>query len=123
MPAYNFLKQFASLVETGAKRTTIRGRRKHPAKRGDILYLYTGQRQKTCRKLREAICLGVKPLKIMKACEDDAEWSFFVNDRKLSKNEVRVMAWTDARMGVPEFLAFFKERYGLPVEDLEILYW
>lgn len=52
MPAYNFRKQFAPLVESGQKRQTIRtiGKRRH-ARAGEPLQLYTGQRTKACRKL------------------------------------------------------------------------
>lgn len=52
MPAYNFQKQFAPLVESGEKRQTIRvfGKRRH-ARPGESLQLYTGMRTKACRKL------------------------------------------------------------------------
>lgn len=51
MPALNFQKQFAAAVESGEKRQTIRLVRKNPIKRGDKLYLFTGQRTKWCRRL------------------------------------------------------------------------
>jgi hypothetical protein len=52
MPAYNFQKQFAPLVQSGEKRQTIRtlGKRSH-AQPGNKLQLYTGMRTKQCRKL------------------------------------------------------------------------
>ncbi|AFY39879.1 hypothetical protein Lepto7376_3703 [[Leptolyngbya] sp. PCC 7376] len=56
MPALNFQKQFVPLIESGKKRQTIRCR-KRPIKVGDLLYLYTGQRTKNCRKIAESICL------------------------------------------------------------------
>jgi hypothetical protein len=58
MVAYNFQAQFAPAVEAGLKLQTIRaqGKRKH-AQPGDVLQLYTGMRQKTCRLLRKATCL------------------------------------------------------------------
>ncbi|KAF0093464.1 MAG: hypothetical protein E1N59_2865 [Puniceicoccaceae bacterium 5H] len=62
MPALNFSKQFADLVESGAKGQTIRETRKQPIKPGDTLYLYTGQRTKSCRKLMDAVCTSVKPI-------------------------------------------------------------
>lgn len=57
MVAYNFQARFADAVASGAKCQTIRanGMRRH-AKEGDALQLYTGQRTKACRKLRDAIC-------------------------------------------------------------------
>ena len=65
MPAYNFHKRFAADVEAGRKRQTIRRKRKRPTKPGDVLYLYTGQRTKQCRKLGEAVCESVVPILIM----------------------------------------------------------
>lgn len=57
MVAINFSAQFASRVESGEKRQTIRrGKKCNP---GDALQLYTGQRTKACRKLRDAVCRDV----------------------------------------------------------------
>lgn len=66
MPLLGFKKQFAPLVESGAKRQTIRakrrdGRNPHP---GDTLYLYTGLRTKQCRKLGAAKCTSVQEVVI-----------------------------------------------------------
>ena len=60
MPALNFKTRFAEAVEWGAKVETIRARRKRPIKVGDRLYLYTGQRTKSCRKLGEGRCHTIK---------------------------------------------------------------
>ena len=53
MPSLNFQAQFAPLVESGAKRTTIRALRRdgRNPKRGDPLYMFTGQRTRSCRRL------------------------------------------------------------------------
>ncbi len=64
MPAYSFKERFVQFVLDGSKSNTIRSRRKHPAKPGDILYLYTGLRTKHCRKLREEECLFVQTILI-----------------------------------------------------------
>lgn len=57
MVAYNFQAQFASDVESGKKRQTIRagGKRRH-ARVGDDIQLYTGQRTTACRKLGDGVC-------------------------------------------------------------------
>jgi hypothetical protein len=57
MVAYNFQAQFATAVESGEKRQTIRaeGKRRH-AREGDLIQLYTGMRTKACRMLGEAVC-------------------------------------------------------------------
>jgi hypothetical protein len=67
MPALNFQKQFAALVESGEKRQTIRAERKDgrmPAKPGDIIALYTGMRTKSCRKLADVECIAVETIRI-----------------------------------------------------------
>ena len=65
-PALNFQARFAPIVESGEKRQTIRAYRKdgRDPKRGDTLYLYTGQRTKACRKLGEARCTDTQPIQI-----------------------------------------------------------
>ena len=67
MPALNFKKQFADKVERGEKRQTIRalradGRNPQP---GQTLFLYTGMRTKSCRKLGEAVCSSVEQIDIV----------------------------------------------------------
>lgn len=57
MVAINFQAQFADAVATGEKMQTIR--RTARCKPGDDLQLYTGQRTKECRKLRDATCIDV----------------------------------------------------------------
>jgi hypothetical protein len=53
MVAFNFKAQWASLVEDGIKRQTVRaGLRAQP---GTMLQHYTGMRTKACRKLREDV--------------------------------------------------------------------
>lgn len=49
MTAFNFQARFAPLVESGAKRQTIRTSRR--CKPGALVQLYTGMRTKACRKL------------------------------------------------------------------------
>ncbi len=53
MPALNFQSQFAPLVESGKKRQTIRAYRKdgRDPTPGCKLYLFTGMRTKSCRRL------------------------------------------------------------------------
>jgi hypothetical protein len=57
MVEINFSEQFAERVKSGDKRQTIRRSKKCGP--GDTLQLYTGQRTKACRKLRDAVCKDV----------------------------------------------------------------
>lgn len=57
MVAINFSAQFADDVAAGRTTQTIRRTRR--CEPGDALQLYTGQRTKKCRKLRDAKCVDV----------------------------------------------------------------
>lgn len=59
MPALNYQKRFAALVEHGYKRSTIRATRKRPICIGDTLYHFTGMRTKQCRPLGRNTCTVV----------------------------------------------------------------
>lgn len=59
MPALNYQERFVPFVKDGSKPHTIRARRKHPIKAGDMLYHYTGMRTKHCQKIAEDKCLTV----------------------------------------------------------------
>lgn len=63
MVAFSFQKQFAEPIIAGTKRQTIRARAR--AKPGDRLQLYTGMRTKACRKIGDAICHAVRPIRIV----------------------------------------------------------
>ena len=121
MVALNFQPQFADDVEFGAKCQTIR--RTARCKPGDRLQLYTGQRTTQCRKLREATCRRVRPVRICdtemwldgervyagNAGRDD--WGDFDND----------FAKRDGFDGFMEMAEWFRDRYGsLPFEGFVI---
>lgn len=116
MPAINFQSRFAADVESGRKYTTIRKRGR--AAPGQTLYLFTGQRTKRCRRIGEALCLGVT--------------SFFINTSGtcwlggfiLLADELESLARLDTagQMGASEFVEFFRAAYGLPF-DGELIIW
>ncbi len=63
MAALGFKAQFAPDVEAGRKLQSIRAVRRddrQPAKLGGPLTLYSGLRTRSCRKLRETICLSIE---------------------------------------------------------------
>jgi len=76
MVAFNFKECFADEVECGIKRGSIRSNKKCNV--GDAIQLYTGQRTKACRKLGEAICIGVVPIRIT----DDCPWSMDMDNKE-----------------------------------------
>lgn len=109
MPAYNFKKEFAPLVESGQKRQTIRQRRKRPTKVGDTLYLYTGMRTRDCRKLRETICINVKRIKITNNGVNLGNQYLYI-----SHKEEDELAKADGFESYSAFKYFFETHYSLP---------
>lgn len=115
MTAYNFKKQFADKVASGEKRQTIRQKRKQGnAQPGKMLQLYTGQRTKNCRLLREAECIVVVPIEIY---DDDL---VKVGDYILSDRQIKSLAKDDGFDCAADFVDFFEKQYGLPFEGLLI---
>lgn len=112
MPLLNFKKQFATLVESGEKRQTIRAMRKRPFKIGDHLYHYEGLRTKQCRKLLESECISVDDILI------DKNGDVYINGRCFYESMKESFAYADG-FRPPGFLweqmlNFFKIVHGLP---------
>lgn len=111
MAAYNFQKQFAPLIESGAKQSTIRQRRKNGylPREGDVLRLYQGMRTKACKLIREVAVARVSPITINArlGCAD-----VILNGSRLTDGEVYEMAKNDGFKGIREFSEFFEQKYG-----------
>ena len=128
MVALNFKAQFADDVECRRKRRSIRARRKdgRDPKRGDTLQLYTGMRQKGCRKLGEAPCMRVRPVKV-------AYDGIYLDGRKLycgdapayaggvdPENYDSDFARADGFSTFQDMAEFFEKQHGLPFDGLLI---
>lgn len=111
MAAYNFQKQFVPLIESGAKRSTIRKRRKNGylPRPGDVLRLYNGMRTKECRLIREVAVDAVVPITISArhGCAD-----VILNGIRLTDFQVMDLAKADGFKGIREFAEFFEQKYG-----------
>lgn len=121
MAAYNFQKQFAPLIESGAKQSTIRQRRKNGylPREGDVLRLYQGMRTKACRLIREVAVARVSPIVVNArlGCAD-----VILNGVRLTDGEVYEMAKNDGFKGIRDFAAFFEEKYG-PELNAYLIEW
>lgn len=102
MPALNFQKQFAPAVESFTKRQTIRRNRRdgRDPQKGCRLFLYTGMRTKSCRKLGETVCKSSEPI-----------WIFYqdirVDGRLLDHEEALALAKADGFDSLGDFYLFF----------------
>jgi hypothetical protein len=115
MPALNFKKQFAPMVESGEKKQTIRACRKdyRDPKPGQTLYLYTGMRTKQCRKLGEATCKSSDLITIGFAYIAVSGKLLSCN-KLLFCNEMIDLALADGFSSVQDFRQFFINNHGLP---------
>ncbi|AFY39910.1 hypothetical protein Lepto7376_3736 [[Leptolyngbya] sp. PCC 7376] len=105
MSALNFKKQFVPLIESGEKRQTIRCR-KRPIKVGERLYLYTGQRTKSCRKIAESICGKTHDFVLSKYQLDDYA-RIFIDGEQICNAHIRELAFRDGFETVEDFVQFF----------------
>jgi hypothetical protein len=116
MPAYNFRAQFAPLVESGAKRQTIRSSARGACP-GGTAYLYTGQRTKRCRKLGEGTITAVLPIKIARdACGEPYACITQLNGQltQLVHRDLDMLAKADGFEHGSSFVDWFEAQYGLP---------
>ena len=119
MVAINFKAQFADAVADGEKCQTIRKLGKLTPRPGNTLQLYTGQRTKFCRLLKETICLTVQDV----AITDDSlinELVLTLDGKRLLFTEARAIALADGFDSLVLMRDFFKDLYGFPFEGVLI---
>lgn len=116
MGLYNFQKRFVPFIESGEKTHTIRAKRKHPAKAGEMLHLYTGLRQKGARLLMRVPCTRVETIEI------NAKTTHMVSidGEYLYSSEREQLARRDGFANWDDMLAFWQGR--LPFEG-HIIHW
>lgn len=106
MPAINFKKEFSDKIISGQKKQTIRKQRKNCFLPDKPLYLYTGLRTKSCKKLLETKCISVKKIEISDKVK--------VDNIELSKEQSLKLALDDGFNNLHEFKEFFRKQYTLP---------
>jgi hypothetical protein len=117
MPLLNFKAEFAEKVRSGEKRQTIRAFRKdgRDPKPGQTLYLYTGLRTITCKKLGEATCTDTAVIIIDRG-------TMYRNSFPLAEFEATAIAIADGFDNYSQFQGFFDKHYGLPFYGI-IIFW
>lgn len=117
MVAYNFIKQFAAMVEDGRKKQTIRAERKsRHARKGEPLQLYTGMRHSSCRKLidPDPICAASVSIEIsseqMTVCAADDGHVAILKEKFV----LDAFAKCDGFKDWEALVAWFKETHALP---------
>jgi hypothetical protein len=117
---YNFKKRFAPFVLDGTKRHTIRAKRKHPDKPGNIVHLYTGLRTRRAKLLGRSICIKVEEIRI------SAAQQVFIDGVELNLDEKNALAFCDGfrsrgiEHAFEEMMGFWEGR--LPFTG-DIIHW
>ena len=108
MALINFQKQFVPDVESGKKKQTIRAPRKHPIRKGDALYLYTGLRTRYAKKLKEVKCTGIEDVVIGKREYKTGKgvWSGYL--------DLDYFAQKDGFKSWQEMIKWFEKTHTLP---------
>jgi hypothetical protein len=128
MGLYNFKRQFVPFILSGRKTHTIRAKRKHREKPGNLMHLYTGLRQKGAQRLMVAPCVKVEDVKIeMRKYEGPGVLAnglkfphVIVDGVDLSWDERQALARADGFRDFAEMMAFWEGR--LPFEG-DIIHW
>ena len=116
MPAYNFEKRFAPLVESGQKVQTIRNSSRN-ARPGQPAYLFTGQRTKSCRKLNTGTLIDVSPIELGRhACGEPyavIKHGIFLPEH-LTHGGLDCFAQADGFQSGEEMIVYFESKSNLP---------
>ena len=115
MPAYSFKERFIQPIKDGKKKQTIRAKRKHQIKVGDIVYLYYGMRSKHCIKIGEGICTKVIDVLFLGT-------GWFVNKKLLHGKKADKFAQADGFKNFDDMYNWWEENNSFPFKG-EIIYW
>lgn len=123
MPGLGFSPRFADLVESGKKVQTIRSPRKHPIRRGDRVYLWTGLRTPKARKLGEGIVELVEPIALSE-CRDTLTLEIGRGARALfhGRRWDHALAIADGFESFEALVAWFRDAHGLPFRG-DLIRW
>lgn len=107
MTAFSFKPEFVGKIFSGEKRSTIRSTKRCEV--GETMQLYTGLRTKKCRKIMDAVCIGVAPILVSKK----SFWKLGETEGNV-RPSVAPLHEQEGFMNVQDMVDFFAEEYGLP---------
>lgn len=118
MGLYNFQKRFVPFIMSGQKTHTIRATRKHPAKVGETLHLYTGLRQKGAQLLMRVPCTKVEEVRL--SVDELGEAHVYISGVRLAPDERTQLALRDGFQSWRDMADFWNGRYPF---DGQIIHW
>jgi len=129
MPSLSFQKQFvpgilamldkdyATRLKIKPKTTTIRATRKRPFKKGDKLFLFSGLRTTSCKRLGTVICLKVEDIEISEFNGNHIlkpAIMFKLDGSTLSRSQIQNIASGDGFEKWEDMITWFRKNHGLP---------
>jgi len=119
MPALSFSRdEFVPKILELRKPHTLRRRRKHAIKPGDLLTLYYKQRTKDCRMIALTVCKKVEPVVIYVHAR-----MVKVNGKMLAHDEAVALARRDGFQHAEAFFSFFEQYQRLILDDFVLITW
>lgn len=115
MPAFNFKQTFASDVESGVKRQTIRAKRKHRPKAGQTAYCFHGMRTPKCR------CLGAWPICRVRDVRIN-DCGILLDGGAVLDNDLNTFARADGFKTWPIMLEWFRATHCFPFHG-DLIQW
>lgn len=128
MKVYMFKPQFAQLVHKRKKRTTIRPKRKHPTKIGDVLSLreWTGKPYRSQQRTLtpNTFCIATHDVSMHEEpfSGGGVYFVFELDGKTQSIPEVEAIAKDDGFKDGFEMWKWFKETHGLPFRG-DLIRW
>jgi len=105
-------KEYARRTRINPKTTTIRAKRKRPFRKGDLLYLFSGQRTKYCLRLGKVICRKTEELVVEE--EFPGIYKIIIYGTDLSDKAAQKVALADGFASFKEMIKWFRKTHGFP---------
>jgi hypothetical protein len=120
MPALNFKKHFPPKILAGEKPFTLRALRKdgRDPKIGEPLYMFTGQRQKDCKKFNEAPCRFATTVKLSWRSISIPTLGTITQD-----NQLQTFSKLDGFRNYDEFCAFHEVTIWSGIRAMRLVAW
>lgn len=118
MGIYNFQSRFVPMIMSGRKTHTIRARRVHVDKPGNMLHLYCGLRQPGATLLMRVLCTAVEEIEIRITPGNGRVVK--INGIPLDRTESDALAKRDGFKDFRDMMAFWDGR--LPFTG-QIIHW
>lgn len=109
MGLYGFHKRFAPAILDGTKTHTIRGRRAHPDKPGNILHLYTGLRTKQAQLLLRVTCTRIQDISL--TVDENDRFQAYIDGVQLAPDELEALAKRDGFQGTRSMALWWNGLY------------